>query len=286
MSYQVLARKWRPKVFAELVGQQHVVRALSHALDSNRVHHAYLFTGGDLKALESSAITLAQTLNCSAPSRSPLSNLPIQACGTCSTCRRIVHLEHPDTYLLKPESRLGVITIDQIRSLLQAVHLKPAEAAYKVFILSSADRMLLESANAFLKTLEEPPERAIFLIAEASGDDSTTNQREIYIDARFAFAAPENARPAAALLAAFALTGVSFLSFAAIAAKRGETTVAHGAKSFFYSTGLAEGAETIAVFVAMCLFPAAFVSLAWLFAALCLVTVIQRSLLARGEFGK
>ena len=102
----------------------------------------------------------------------------------------------------------------------------------------------------------------------------------------FAFAAPENARPAAALLAAFALTGVSFLSFAAIAAKRGETTVAHGAKSFFYSTGLAEGAETIAVFVAMCLFPAAFVSLAWLFAALCLVTVIQRSLLARGEFGK
>jgi phosphatidylglycerophosphate synthase len=96
----------------------------------------------------------------------------------------------------------------------------------------------------------------------------------------FAFAAPGNALPAAVLLAAFTLTGVSFLAFAAIAAKRGLETAAHGRKSFFYSTGLAEGAETIAVFVLMCLLPAYFGALAYAYAALCLLTVIQRSWLA------
>jgi phosphatidylglycerophosphate synthase len=96
----------------------------------------------------------------------------------------------------------------------------------------------------------------------------------------FALAAPVNALPAAVLLAAFTLTGVSFLAFAAIAAKRGLETAAHGRKSFFYSTGLAEGAETIAVFALMCLLPAYFGTIACAYAALCLLTVIQRSWLA------
>jgi phosphatidylglycerophosphate synthase len=100
----------------------------------------------------------------------------------------------------------------------------------------------------------------------------------------FAIAAPANALPAAILIASFTITGVSFLAFAAIAAKRGLETSAHGKKSFFYSTGIAEGAETIAVFVLMCAIPWAFAVIAYAFTALCLLTVAQRSLLAEGSF--
>jgi phosphatidylglycerophosphate synthase len=100
----------------------------------------------------------------------------------------------------------------------------------------------------------------------------------------FGILAPANTLPAAVLVASFVLTGVSFLAFAVIAAKRGAETAAHGRKSFFYSTGLAEGTETIAVFIAMCLFPAWFAALAYGYAALCVLTVFQRSLMARAQF--
>ncbi len=100
----------------------------------------------------------------------------------------------------------------------------------------------------------------------------------------FAFAAPANALPALVLVACFTLTAVSFLAFATLAARRGQESTAHGTKSFFYSTGLAEGAETIALFVAMCLWPATFPTLAWGFAALCLLTVAQRCILASRAF--
>jgi phosphatidylglycerophosphate synthase len=100
----------------------------------------------------------------------------------------------------------------------------------------------------------------------------------------FGFAASANTLPALVLVASFTLTAVSFLAFAALAATRGQETSAHGTKSLFYSTGLAEGAETIAVFVAMCLWPAAFPAIAWGYAGLCLLTVIQRSALARLTF--
>ena len=96
----------------------------------------------------------------------------------------------------------------------------------------------------------------------------------------FGIMAAENTLPALVLVASFVLTGVSFLAFAVIAAQRGDETEAHGKKSFFYSTGLAEGTETIAVFVAMCLFPAWFAYLAYGYAALCVLTVFQRSALA------
>lgn len=95
-----------------------------------------------------------------------------------------------------------------------------------------------------------------------------------------------NTLPALVLVASFVLTGVSFLAFAVIAGKRGVTTEAHGRKSFFYSTGLAEGTETIAVFIAMCLFPAWFAVLAYGYAALCVLTVFQRSVLAVSTFSK
>lgn len=94
----------------------------------------------------------------------------------------------------------------------------------------------------------------------------------------------ENTLPALVLVASFVLTGVSFLAFAVIAAERGEETQAHGAKSFFYSTGLAEGTETIAVFIAMCLFPAWFSVIAYAYAGLCVLTVFQRSALAIAQF--
>lgn len=100
----------------------------------------------------------------------------------------------------------------------------------------------------------------------------------------FGFAAPANLPAALALVASFTVTGVSFLAFAAIAAKRGDETGEHGAKSIFYSTGLAEGGETIAVFIALCLFPSVFAPIAIGYAILCLLTVVQRSVLAMRVF--
>lgn len=100
----------------------------------------------------------------------------------------------------------------------------------------------------------------------------------------FGVLAAANTLPALVLVASFVLTGVSFLAFAVIAAKRGEETLAHGRKSFFYSTGLAEGAETIAVFTAMCLWPAGFAVLAYGYAGLCALTVVQRSAMAARAF--
>jgi phosphatidylglycerophosphate synthase len=100
----------------------------------------------------------------------------------------------------------------------------------------------------------------------------------------FGVLSSENTLPALVLVASFVLTGVSFLAFAVIAGKRGATTQAHGTKSFFYSTGLAEGTETIIVFIAMCLFPAWFGPIAYAYAGLCVLTVFQRSAMARAEF--
>ena len=97
---------------------------------------------------------------------------------------------------------------------------------------------------------------------------------------------PANTLAALVLVASFVLTGVSFLAFAVTAAERGISTQAHGKKSFFYSTGLAEGTETIAVFVAMCLFPAWFGTIAYVYAALCVLTVFQRSAMAIAQFGE
>jgi phosphatidylglycerophosphate synthase len=100
----------------------------------------------------------------------------------------------------------------------------------------------------------------------------------------FGILSAANTLPAAVLIASFVLTGVSFLAFAVIAAKRGAVTSAHGRKSFFYSTGLAEGAETITVFIAMCLWPAWFGAIAYAYAALCVLTVLQRSIIAASAF--
>ena len=107
----------------------------------------------------------------------------------------------------------------------------------------------------------------------------------VSIPLAFGIASDANTLPALVLVASFVLTGISFLAFAVTAAERGEETQAHGTKSFFYSTGLAEGGETIAVFVAMCLFPRWFAWIAYTYAALCVLTVFQRTALAVRRFG-
>jgi len=130
-------------------------------------------------------------------------------------------------------------------------------------------------------------------VARANGPTSFGGYLDIVADFAFYVAVPlgfgvlaeANTLPALVLVASFVLTGVSFLAFAVIAATRGEETKAHGKKSFFYSTGLAEGGETIAVFIAMCLFPGWFGPIAYAYAALCILTVFQRSALALARFG-
>ncbi len=129
-------------------------------------------------------------------------------------------------------------------------------------------------------------------VARARGPSDLGGYFDIIADFAFYVSVPlgfgvlgaGNTLPALVLVASFVLTGVSFLAFATIAAKRGAETTAHGTKSFFYSTGLAEGAETIAVFIAMCIFPAWFGAIAYAYAALCALTVVQRSALAAAMF--
>lgn len=129
-------------------------------------------------------------------------------------------------------------------------------------------------------------------VARARGPSDLGGYFDIVADFAFYVSIPlgfgvlssDNTLPALMLVASFVLTGVSFLAFAVIAAKRGEETIAHGRKSFFYSTGLAEGAETIAVFIAMCVWPAWFGVIAYAYAGLCVATVFQRSAMAASVF--
>jgi DNA polymerase-3 subunit delta' len=120
--------------------------------------------GDRLPALEAAARELAQILNCQKPPRRFPSGYAIAPCGACRSCRNIHQDTHPDVEWLRPESKLRVITIDQIRDLMRTIHLKPYEAEYKVSVIVAADRLNEQSANAFLKTLEEPPEKTLLLL--------------------------------------------------------------------------------------------------------------------------
>jgi DNA polymerase-3 subunit delta' len=109
------------------------------------------------------ARTLSKVLNCLSPQRSP-NGVAIDCCDACLNCRKIEHQNHADVQWLRPESKSRIISIDQIRDLLQTVHLKPTEAEFKVAVIVGADRLKAEAANAFLKTLEEPPKRTVFIL--------------------------------------------------------------------------------------------------------------------------
>ncbi len=155
MAYQVLARKWRPRSFAEMVGQEHVLRALSHALDSGRVHHAFLFTGTRGVGKTTIARILAKSLNC----ERGVSSRP---CGVCSACREIDEGRFVDLIEVDAASRTKV---EETRELLENVQYTPTFGRYKVYLIDEVHMFSKSSFNAMLKTLEEPPPHVKFLLA-------------------------------------------------------------------------------------------------------------------------
>lgn len=152
--------------FADFPEQRQVVELLQRSLQRGRLAHAYLFTGGNLPELEAVAQTLAKTLNCQQPRRGESGNA-LDSCDQCLSCRKINDALHPDVHWVRPESKLRIITIDQMRDLMAEVHLKPTEARFKVAVIVGADRLNAAAANAFLKTLEEPPARSILILLSA-----------------------------------------------------------------------------------------------------------------------
>jgi DNA polymerase-3 subunit gamma/tau len=155
MSYQVLARKWRPRLFSELVGQEHVQRALINALDNDRLHHAYLFTGTRGVGKTTIARILAKALNCEAG----VSSTP---CGTCSSCVEIDEGRFVDLIEVDAASRTRV---EDTRELLDNVQYAPTRGRYKVYLIDEVHMLSGHSFNALLKTLEEPPPHVKFLLA-------------------------------------------------------------------------------------------------------------------------
>jgi DNA polymerase-3 subunit gamma/tau len=155
MSYQVLARKWRPRKFSELVGQDHVQRALVNALDHDRLHHAYLFSGTRGVGKTTIARILAKCLNCEAG----VSSTP---CGTCSACQEIDEGRFIDLLEVDAASRTKV---EDTRELLENVQYAPTRGRYKVYLVDEVHMLSTHSFNALLKTLEEPPPHVKFLLA-------------------------------------------------------------------------------------------------------------------------
>ena len=149
--------------FRDFPTQTGVVQLLQRSLDRGRLAHAYIFSGHDTEELEGAAATLAKVLNCTNPVRSK-TGAAIDSCDKCDPCHRINSANHPDVQWIRAESKLRIISIDQIRDLLQTVNLKPTMGGYKVAILTAADRLNQQAANAFLKTLEEPPQKTIFIL--------------------------------------------------------------------------------------------------------------------------
>jgi DNA polymerase III subunit delta' len=144
--------------------QQPVVGLLQKSLRAGRLAHAYLFSGDQLGDMEGIARTLAKTLNCLHPPARAENGQALDCCDVCLNCRRIESGNHPDVQWVRPESKLRVITIDQVRDLIQIIGLKPTEAEFKVAVIVGADRMNVQAANAFLKTLEEPPARSVIIM--------------------------------------------------------------------------------------------------------------------------
>ncbi len=149
--------------FAALAERQDAIRLIQRSLENGRLAHAYLFNGADLDELETIARTFAKTLTCENPRRSG-GGPAVDCCDACVSCRKVDEGLHPDVIPLRPESKLRQIKIEQIRDLLDRLYLKPTQAPYKVGIIVGADRLNSNSANAFLKTLEEPPADVVLLL--------------------------------------------------------------------------------------------------------------------------
>ena len=155
MSYQVLARKWRPKRFSEMVGQEHVLKALVNALDDDRLHHAYLFTGTRGVGKTSIARLFAKSLNCE-------QGVSSEPCGQCSACIEIAEGRFVDLIEVDAASRTKV---EDTRELLENVQYAPTHGRFKVYLIDEVHMLSTSSFNALLKTLEEPPPHVKFLLA-------------------------------------------------------------------------------------------------------------------------
>jgi DNA polymerase III subunit gamma/tau len=155
MSYQVLARKYRPRSFDTLVGQAHVVQALKNALDQKRLHHAYLFTGTRGVGKTTLARILAKALNC----ENGISSSP---CGTCSACTEIDQGRYVDLIEVDAASNTQV---DNMRDLLDNAQYAPTQGQFKIYIIDEVHMLSKSAFNAMLKTLEEPPEHVKFILA-------------------------------------------------------------------------------------------------------------------------
>jgi DNA polymerase-3 subunit gamma/tau len=161
MSYQVIARKWRPQTFSDLVGQSHVTSTLANAIKNNRVAHAYIFSGARGVGKTTAARILAKALNCvKGPTAEP--------CGECDSCKEIAAGTSLDVIEIDAASNRG---IDQIRELREMVRYAPAASRSKVVILDEAHMLTGEASNALLKTLEEPPDRVVFVMATTQPED-------------------------------------------------------------------------------------------------------------------
>lgn len=155
MSYQVLARKWRPLNFKQMVGQQHVLQALVNALDSDRLHHAYLFSGTRGVGKTTIARIFAKSLNCD-------NGVSSEPCGSCASCLEVDQGRSVDLIEIDAASRTGV---DDMRELLDNVQYAPTRGRFKVYLIDEVHMLSRHSFNALLKTLEEPPPHVKFLLA-------------------------------------------------------------------------------------------------------------------------
>jgi len=160
MSYLVLARKYRPRIFAEMVGQDHVVRALTNALDSQRLHHAYLFTGTRGVGKTTVSRILAKSLNCLGPDGT--GGITSSPCGVCQACKDIDSGRFIDYTELDAASNRG---IDDVQTLLEQAVYKPVQGRFKVFMIDEVHMLTTPAFNAMLKTLEEPPDYLKFVLA-------------------------------------------------------------------------------------------------------------------------
>jgi DNA polymerase-3 subunit gamma/tau len=155
MSYQVLARKWRPRKFAEMVGQEHVVRALTNALDTGRMHHAYLFTGTRGVGKTTIARIFAKSLNCERGQSA-------EPCGECAVCTSIDEGRFVDLLEIDAASNTGV---DDVREVIENAQYAPSRGRFKVYLVDEVHMLSKNAFNALLKTLEEPPPHVKFLLA-------------------------------------------------------------------------------------------------------------------------
>jgi DNA polymerase III subunit delta' len=148
--------------FKDFPDQPQGVELLQRSLARGRLGHAYLFAGDSLEELELLARTLAKTLNCENPVK--ISGTATDCCDECLSCRKIENGNHADIHWARPESKSRIITVEQTRELMQQIQLKPTEAQHKVAIIVGADRLNVQAANAFLKTLEEPPANSVLIL--------------------------------------------------------------------------------------------------------------------------